>query len=109
MFGFRLAPLKTFLNNTAKKIQASFVRWTAPLKAVPMVNNLPDLGRSKPALLAENAFLRQQLLVLNRQITKPQFTPFDRLILVFLANLVKGWQQTLVVATLPIRTKNTEA
>ncbi len=97
MFGLRLTPIKTFLKSTAQKIQASFVRWTTPLKAVPMVNNLPDFGRSKPALIAENAFLRQQLLVLNRQVTKPQFTPLDRIILVFLANLVKGWQQTLLI------------
>ncbi len=97
MFGFRLAPKKNILKNTAQKIQARFVRWTAPLKAVPMVNNLPDLIRNKPALIAENAFLRQQLLVLNRQVTKPQFTPLDRIILVLLANLVKGWQQTLLI------------
>jgi putative transposase len=97
LFGFRLAPIKTFLKRTAQKIHSNFIRWTAPLKAVPIVNTMPDVVRSKPALIAENAFLGQQLLILNCQVTKPQFTPLDRLILVFLANLVKGWQHTLLI------------
>ena len=39
---------------------------TRPATAAPIAGVLADLPRSKPELLAENALLRQQLLVLRR-------------------------------------------
>lgn len=49
------------------------------------MGTLADLKRSKRELLAENMFLRQQLIVLERQVGRPQMTPRDRQILVVLA------------------------
>ena len=53
------------------------------------------MTRSQTDLLVENAILRQQLIVLNRQVKRPQLTNSDRLRLVFLA---RCWQQALHIA-----------
>jgi putative transposase len=56
-----------------------------------------DLTRSRSELMAENALLRQQLIVLKRQIKRPQLTQHDRLRLVFLASLVQRWKEALII------------
>jgi len=48
-------------------------------------------------LIAENAFLRQQLIVLKRQTPRSSMTPRDRGLLVFLASKVRGWKDALLV------------
>jgi len=48
----------------------------------PMRGLLLDLTRSKPELLAENAFLRQQLIVAPRRAKKLQFRPSECVLLV---------------------------
>jgi putative transposase len=56
-----------------------------------------DATRSKHDLIAENAFLRQQLIVLKRQTPRPSLTPKDRGLLGLLASKVRGWKDALVV------------
>ncbi len=56
-----------------------------------------DLPHSKAQLLAENALLRQQLIILHRQVRRPRFTPSDRLWLVLLASRLHHWQDTLLI------------
>ena len=58
---------------------------------------ITDLARSKKELLAENAFLRQQLLVAARHVRKPRFRAWDRLTLVVLAALFANWRSALVL------------
>jgi putative transposase len=58
---------------------------------------LTDLGKSKSELIAENALLRQQLIVLKRQVKRPTFTRTDLILLVLLARLVRTWQQALFI------------
>jgi hypothetical protein len=48
-------------------------------------------------LIIENAMLRQQLIVLNRQMKRPQLTQSDRLRLVWLSGLTGYWQQALYI------------
>jgi transposase InsO family protein len=48
-------------------------------------------------LVAENALLRQQLIVLRRQVTRPELTPCDRMRLVLLARLTRTWQSMLLI------------
>jgi putative transposase len=67
--------------------------WTKPLRTSLPLSTLTDLGRSKSELLAENALLRQQLIVLKRQVKRPTFTKTDRILLVLVARLVRSWQQ----------------
>ncbi len=47
--------------------------------------------------MAENALLRQQLIVLQRQVARPTFTPRDRVLPVLLARLVRGWRAAPLV------------
>jgi len=61
------------------------------------LETLTDLGRGKSELIAENALLRHQLIVLKRQVKRPPFTWTDRMLLVLLARLVRAWQHALVI------------
>jgi hypothetical protein len=58
---------------------------------------LTDLGRSKSELIAESVLLRQQLIILRRQVKRPACTKTDRILLVLLARLIRIWQQALVI------------
>ena len=71
--------------------------WTRPASGSVAAGTVGDLTRTKAALLAEDAFLRQQLVVLARQVKRPALTPADRLRLVLLARLVRGWRAALLV------------
>src|SRR5215208_6581960 len=70
---------------------------TSPAAAPLLVGTLADLARTKPALVAENALLRQQLLILHRQVKRPRCTPADRALLVLLASRLRTWWQALLI------------
>lgn len=74
-----------------------FVRWMKPLTPSLPLETLADLGKSKPQLVAENAFLRQQLIILSRQVKRPVYRKADRMLLVLLARLVRTWKQALFI------------
>ncbi len=48
-------------------------------------------------MLLENALLRQQLIVLNRQVNRPQFNNTDRAPLVLLASRLQTWKSLLLI------------
>ncbi len=52
-------------------LRSRFLRWTKPLSTSLPLGALTDLGRSKPELIAENALLHQQLIILRRQVKGP--------------------------------------
>jgi hypothetical protein len=54
-----------------------------------------DATRSRKELLAENAFLRQQLIALRRSVKRPATSPADRLVMVVLARLSSAWRDAL--------------
>lgn len=54
-----------------------------------------DLTRTRSELLAENTLLRQQVVVLRRQIDRPRLHKDDRLLLVILARLTERWRDAL--------------
>src|SRR2546427_5517691 len=78
-------------------LSSRFTRWTTLLRTSLPLATLTDLGKSKSQLIAENALLRQQLIVLRREVKRPTFTRTDRMLLVLLARLVQTWQQALVI------------
>src|SRR5437868_14017024 len=78
-------------------LSSRFARWTKPLRTSLPLATLTDLGRSKSELIAENALLRQQLIVLRRQVKRPTFTRTDRILVVLLSRLLRTWQQALVI------------
>jgi putative transposase len=53
--------------------------------------------RSKADLLLENALLRQQLIVIERQVKRPKLTWRDRAWLVLLSSRVKNWKNALLI------------
>jgi putative transposase len=76
-------------------LQERVKRWTKPATSVLIIGILSDTTRSRADLIAENALLRQQLIVLKRQIKRPQLINFDRFRLVFLSHFTKFWKQAL--------------
>src|SRR5215216_2319431 len=70
---------------------------TRPAAAPLLTGTLADLARTKPELVAENAFLRQQLLILGRQVRRPRCTTADRALLVLLASRLRTWRQALLL------------
>jgi len=92
-----LKHLQRLKNGCLGALSSRFTRWTKPLVTCLPLATLTDLGRSKSELLAENALLRQQLIILKRQVKRPTCTKTDRILLVLLARLVRTWQQTLLI------------
>src|SRR5437588_4747372 len=78
-------------------LSSRLTRWTKPLLTSLPLATLADLGRRKSELIAENALLRQQLIILKRQVKRPPITRNDRMFLVLLVRLVRTWQQTLLI------------
>lgn len=76
-------------------LQERVKHWVKPATSVLIIGILSDTTRSRADLIPENVLLRQQLIVLKRQIKRPQLTNFDRSRLVFLAHFTKFWKQTL--------------
>jgi putative transposase len=92
-----LPSLKRLIRLCLDRIHARFVRWTRPLTPSMLSGTIADLGRSKSELMAENALLRQQLIILKRQVKRPACTKTDRILLALLARAVRAWKQTLFI------------
>jgi len=58
---------------------------------------IADLTRSRSELIAENAFLRQQLSVASRAVKRPAFRGHERGLLVLLARLLPRWRCALLL------------
>ena len=58
-----------------------------------------DLARTRAELLAENALLRQHVIVLQRSIERPRLHRDDRLLLLVLARLTRRWRDALHVVS----------
>jgi putative transposase len=90
-----LSRLNRLMETSVKVLCARCVHWTKPLTSSLPLGTLTDLGRSKSELIAENALLRQQLIILKRQVNRPACTKADRFLLVLMARAVRAWKQTL--------------
>jgi putative transposase len=92
-----LSRLKRLVGTSVKVLYARCGHWTKPLSSSLPLGILADLGRSKSELIAENALLRQQLIMLKRQVKRPVCTKADRILLVLLARMVRAWKQALLI------------
>ncbi len=70
---------------------------TTSLRIAWVLGTVVDLARSKSELVAENALLRQQLIILRRHVKRPACTKTDRMLLVLLARTVRTWKQALPI------------
>src|SRR4030042_6444968 len=85
--------LKRFVGRLKQHLK----QWSRPVIDSIAVGSPSDLRRSRRDLIIENVLLRQQLIVLNRQVKRPQLTQGDRLRLVLLARMTEFWQQALYI------------
>ncbi len=92
-----LSRFKQLVETALEILRVCFIGWTKPLSSSLPLGTLADLARSKPELLVENALLRQQLIVLKRQVKRPTYTPTDRILFVLFARVVRTWKQTLLL------------
>jgi putative transposase len=86
--------LKRFVNRVKHHLNL----WSKPAIVSIIVGIISDLRRTRNDLIVENAMLRQQLIVLHRQVMRPQLSQGDRLRLGLLARLTGHWQQALHIA-----------
>jgi putative transposase len=92
-----LKEVRSKLYTLKQSVQKLVMNSIKPARISLILGALNDLARSKSQLIAENALLRQQLIVINRQVKKPKFTSLDRLLLVGLASKVQSWKQALLI------------
>ena len=81
----------------AQRLRRRLRMITRPATGSLCTGTLADLVRSKPQLIAENALLRQQLIILRRSVKRPHCAPVDRAVLVLLAGRVRSWRQSLLI------------
>jgi hypothetical protein len=96
-----LSQLRRWTKNVWSRLSSAanqlFRRLTKPARPNLVTGTLADLPRSRAELLAENALLRQQLIVVGRRTKTPRLTSQERLSLVFLARWVPKWKQVLQI------------
>lgn len=64
---------------------------------MPALGLVSDSLRPRRTLIAENVVLRQQLVVLRRQVKRPVLTRIDRLVIVGASALTATWRDSLMV------------
>ena len=89
--------IKQMTSMCLQSLQYRFVDWTKPSNTSLILGTVVDLARSKSELVAENALLRQQLIILRRHVKRPACTKTDRMLLVLLARTVRTWKQALFI------------
>jgi hypothetical protein len=89
--------IKRLIRICFQALNQRFLDWTKPASTSLIWGTLTNLGRRKSELMAENALLRQQLIILNRQVKRPTCAPKDRMLLVLLARMVRTWKQALFI------------
>jgi hypothetical protein len=92
-----LNSLKHLVTLDFQWLHSGLTRWTKPLNTSLVSGIVTDLFRSTSQLVAENALLRQQLIILRRQVKRPGCTKADRKVLVLLARAVQTWKQALFI------------
>ncbi|MGI8933067.1 MAG: integrase core domain-containing protein [Phormidesmis sp.] len=75
----------------------AFTDRAAPNNDSLLLASAADLARSRTELLLENAMLRQQLIVLQRQVKRPLLNNKERFLLALLASKLSTWKNTLLI------------
>ena len=69
---------------------------TRPGKGV-VAGLLVDIPRTRTEILADNALLRQQLIIAQRRVKRPAIRRHDRALMVVLAALTPCWRNALLL------------
>ena len=97
MFATFVSRVKQAITTGVHALRKQIAASTKPRPPSLWRGGLSDLVRSKPELIAENALLRQQLIVLNRSVKQLRCTATDRSLLVLLASRVRAWNDALLI------------
>jgi len=92
-----LRQVVTIVEPLVKQLETQVKAWTKPTTDSLVGGVAADLVKSKTQLIMENALLRQQVIILQRQVTRPRLTAQDRRLLVVLASRVKDWKNALQI------------
>ena len=89
--------LRQVVSMVVKNLETQVKAWTK-LTTDSLVGGMAaDLAKSNGQLIMENALLRQQVIVLKRQVARPHLTAKDRSLLVVLASRVKDWKSAVLM------------
>ena|SRR5947209_2370089 len=80
-----------------RSLHHRYLAWIKPDTSSLLLGTLTDLARGKSELVAENALLRQQVIILRRQVKRPACSKTDRMLLVLLASMVHIRKQALFI------------
>jgi len=97
MLAHGLTRLRRFARRCVATVRARVGAWTTPRPRSLATGLATDLVRRRRDLLLENAFLRQQVIVLSRTAKRPALTPWDRRLLVLLASHLRTWASALLI------------
>jgi hypothetical protein len=90
-----VARIRAAAASAVRKARRVITEATRPL---PLLTGLvSDLTRSRRELLAENALLRQQFIVVRRQLKRPRFLTHERALMVALAAMTRTWRETVLL------------
>lgn len=78
-------------------LDRAFRHLTQPARSSLVLRAATDLALSKADLIAENALLRHQLIVLQRQVKKPRVSATDRFWFLLLARRLPHWKEALLI------------
>jgi hypothetical protein len=97
MFASSHVAVKTRIAGWARGIRDAIRAFLKPNSSVSALaaDAARDLVRSRKDLVAENALLRQQLIVLRRSVDHPKIEDSDRATMLLLARLNLKWSQAL--------------
>ena len=95
MFEKLLGTIKSIVAGWLRTVTESVKKLTKPGPVHAAIDAVVDATRTRPEILAENALLRQQLVVLHRTIRRPAFRDGDRILMVLLARLASRWRDAL--------------
>jgi putative transposase len=85
------------LDSLCHDVKRRLRRWTKPDNQSLALNAVLGLARSKSEWVLENALLRQQLIVLQRQVKRPTLTWCDRTLFVLIASKLPSWKTALMI------------
>jgi len=89
--------LRQIVLSICQAVNQRLRQWTKPENHTMALNTVLDLTRSKSELVLENALLRQQLIILQRQTKRPKLTWRDRSFIVLLASKLRTWKDALII------------
>jgi len=89
--------LRSHVLNAVHRVGQRIQQMLKPDTVSLLAGAAKDTVRSKTQLVAENALLRQQLIILQRQVKHPQLSNRDRLKLILLTRATPFWKQALLI------------